>query len=77
MDRPDIREPLEAIGDRVLSHLLASRLLVMQSTKVVARARWLVAKRRLEKRRLAGHAPTVRAAPKPRRQRRSYLNPVR
>jgi hypothetical protein len=77
MDRPDTREPLEAIADRVLGHLLVSRLLVMQSTKVVARARWLAAKRRLEKRRLVGHAPTVRSAPKRRRQRRSYLNPVR
>jgi len=77
MDFPDAKEPLEAIADRVLSHLLASRLLVIQSAKVVARARWLVAKRRIEKRRLAGHAPTVRWAPKPRRQRRSYLNPVR
>jgi hypothetical protein len=51
-------------------------LLVIQSTKVVARARWLVAKRRLEKRRLAGDAPTGRSAPR-QRQRRSYLNPVR
>jgi len=76
MDFPDAKEPLEAIADRVLSHLLASRLLVIQSAKVVARARWLVAKRRIEKRRLAGDAPTGRSAPR-QRQRRSYLNPVR
>jgi hypothetical protein len=77
MDRPDTRESLEAIADRVLAHLLASRLLVIQSTKIVARARWLVAKRRVEKRRLAEHAPPGRPVSKRRRQRRSYLNPVR
>jgi len=76
MDFPDAKEPLDAIADRVLSHLLASRLLVIQSAKVVARARCLVAKRRIEKRRLGGDAPTGRSAPR-QRQRRSYLNPVR
>jgi hypothetical protein len=76
MDHHQPNPSLEEIADRALGHVLTSRLLVMQSAELVARAYWLVAQARHRGRRRAGLAVSDHAVPKRRRQRRSYVRPV-